>query len=182
MYHYHPKTLGSSRHSWQKFKIVLVRKPGRKLYYFMAKFQGSGFLPIFESKYQGSGFFYSNFSISKIQSSMVFPSNFWIQFFKVVVFPSNFWNTTVIWQFFWVILNFAQECYIFEIMYHCCVHFWNFQKMTIFFVEMIQSHQKLILRVETPYSKKVLSFVKLNIVVIIVSAWLMTQNLSQLNS
>ena len=26
------------------------------------------------------------------------------------VFPSNFWNTTIIWRFFRVILNFAQEC------------------------------------------------------------------------
>ena len=32
-----------NNHSWAKFKIVLVRKPGRKFYYFMAKFQGSGF-------------------------------------------------------------------------------------------------------------------------------------------
>ena len=30
-------------HSWAKLKIVLVRKPGRKFYYFKAKFQGSGF-------------------------------------------------------------------------------------------------------------------------------------------
>ena len=42
---------------------------------------------------------------------MVFPSNFWIQNFKVVVFPSNFWKTTIICQFCRVILTFAQECY-----------------------------------------------------------------------
>ena len=42
---------------------------------------------------------------------VVFPLNFWIQFFKVVVFPWNFWNATIIWQFFTVILNFAQEYY-----------------------------------------------------------------------
>ena len=42
---------------------------------------------------------------------VVFPSNFWFRNFKVVVFPSNFWKTTIIWQFFRVILNFAQECY-----------------------------------------------------------------------
>ena len=63
-----------------------------------------------------------------------------------MVFPSNFLNTTIIWQFFRVILNFVQECYylknkegvvgftkalglgvckiyyshyIFEVMYHC---------------------------------------------------------------
>ena len=42
---------------------------------------------------------------------VVFPSNFWFQKFKVVVFPSNFWKTIIIWQFFRVILNFAQECY-----------------------------------------------------------------------
>ena len=42
---------------------------------------------------------------------VVFPSNFWFQKFKVVVFPSNFWKTTIIWQFFRVFLNYAQECY-----------------------------------------------------------------------
>ena len=42
---------------------------------------------------------------------VVFPSHFWFQNFKVVVFPSNFWKTTIIWQFFRVILNFSQECY-----------------------------------------------------------------------
>ena len=42
---------------------------------------------------------------------VVFPSNFLFQNFKVVVFPSNFWKTTMIWQFFTVILNFSQECY-----------------------------------------------------------------------
>ena len=54
--------------------------------------------------------FPSNFWIQNIKV-VVFPSNFWIQNFKVVVFPSIFWNTTMIWQFFRVILNFAQECY-----------------------------------------------------------------------
>ena len=34
-----------------------------------------------------------------------------LQFLWVVVFPSNFWKTTMIWQFFAVILNFSQECY-----------------------------------------------------------------------
>ena len=34
--------------------------------------------------------------------------------FKVVLFASNFWNTTIIWQFFRVILNFVQECYYLE--------------------------------------------------------------------
>ena len=42
---------------------------------------------------------------------VVFPSNFLFQNLKVVVFPSNFWKTTMIWQFFTVILNFSQECY-----------------------------------------------------------------------
>jgi len=83
-------------HSWAKFKIVLVRKPGRKFYYFMAKFQGSGF---------------SFPSLNQNIKVVVFPSNFWFQNFKVVVFPSNFWKTTIIWQFFRVILNFSQECY-----------------------------------------------------------------------
>ena len=52
-------------------------------------------------------------SIFQIQflKVVVFPSNFWFQNVKVVVFPSNFWKTTIIWQFFGVILNFAQECY-----------------------------------------------------------------------
>ena len=86
-------------HSWAKFKIVLVRKSGRKFYYFMTKFQGSGF---------------SFQSLNQNIKVVVFPSNFWIQFFKVVVFPSNFWNTTIIWRFFRVILNFAQECYYLE--------------------------------------------------------------------
>ena len=35
----------------------------------------------------------------------------WIFNLEVVVFPSNFWKTTIIWHFFRVILNFAQECY-----------------------------------------------------------------------
>ena len=97
-------------HSWAKFKIVLVRKPGRKFYYFMAKFQGSGFF--FQSSKQNIKVvvFPSNFWFQKFKV-VVFPSNFWIQFFKVVVFPSIFWNTTMIWQVLRVILNFSQECY-----------------------------------------------------------------------
>ena len=86
----------SQKHSWAKFKIVLVWKPGRKFYYFMAKFQGSAF---------------SFQSLNQNIKVVFFPSNFWILFFKVVVFPSNFWNITIIWRFFRVILNFAQECY-----------------------------------------------------------------------
>jgi hypothetical protein len=61
-------------HSWAKFKIVLVRKPGGKFYYFMAKFQGSGF---------------SFQSLNQNIKVVVFPSNFLFQKFKVVVFPSN---------------------------------------------------------------------------------------------
>ena len=102
-----------NEHSWAKFKILLVRKPGRKFYYFMAKFQGSGFS--FQSLNQNikvvvfpSIVWFQKFKV------VVFPSNFWIQFFKVVVFPSNFWNITIIWRFFRVILNFAQECYYLE--------------------------------------------------------------------
>ena len=86
-------------HSWAKFKIVLVRKPGTKFYYFMAKFQVSAF---------------SFQSLNQNIKVVVFPSTFWIQFFKVVVFPSNFLNITIIWQFFRVILNFAQEWYYLE--------------------------------------------------------------------
>ena len=102
-----------NNHSWAKFKIVLVRKQERKFYYFMAKFQGSGFS--FQSLNQNIKVvvFPSNFWFQKFKV-VVFPSNFWIQFFKVVVFPSNFWNTTIIWRFFRVILNFAQECYYLE--------------------------------------------------------------------
>ena len=55
-------------HSWAKFKIILVRKPGRKFYYFTAKFQGSGF---------------SFPSLNQNIKVMVFPSNFWFQNFKV---------------------------------------------------------------------------------------------------
>ena len=33
----------SRTHSWAKFRIVLLRKPERKFYYFTTKFQGSGF-------------------------------------------------------------------------------------------------------------------------------------------
>ena len=53
------------KHSWAKLEIVLVRKLGRKFYYFMAKFQGSGF------------------SFSSLNQNI-----------KVVVFPSNFWFKT----------------------------------------------------------------------------------------
>ena len=56
--------------------------------------------------------FPSNFWFQKFKV-VVFPSNFWFQNVKVVVFPSNFWKTTIIWQFFRVILNFSQECYNF---------------------------------------------------------------------
>ena len=69
-------------------------------------------------------FFPSNFWFQNLKE-VVFPSNFWFEKFKVVVFPliflfqnfklvvfpSNFWKTTIIWQFFRVILNFSQECY-----------------------------------------------------------------------
>ena len=73
-----------------------MKKPGRKFYYFMAKFQGSGF---------------SFPSLNQNIKGVVFPSNFWFQNIEGVVFPSNFWKTTIIWQFFRVILNFSQECY-----------------------------------------------------------------------
>ena len=56
----------------------------------------------------------SGFSFPSLNQNIkvvVFPSNFLFQNFKVVVFPSNFWKTTMIWQFFAVILNFSQECY-----------------------------------------------------------------------
>ena len=95
-------------HSWEKF--LFVRKLGRKFYYFMAKFQGSGFS--FQSLNQNikvvvfpSKFWIQNFKV------VVFPSNYWIQFFKVVVFPLNFWNITIIWQILKEILNFSQKCY-----------------------------------------------------------------------
>ena len=75
----------SKEHFWAKFKIVLVRKPGRKFYYFMAKFQVSGFS--FQSLNQDikvvafpSIFLFQKFKVA------VFPSNFLIQFFKVRIF------------------------------------------------------------------------------------------------
>ena len=125
-------------HSWAKFKIILVRKPGRKFYYFTTKFQGSGFsfpplnqnikVVVFPSNFWfhefevvvfPSNFWFQNFKVVVFPSNfwfhelkvVVFPSNFWFQNFKVVVFPSNFWKTTIIWQFFRVILIFSQECY-----------------------------------------------------------------------
>ena len=95
------------KHSWAKFKIV--RKPGRKFYYFMTNFQGSGFS--FQSLTQNIKVvvFPSNCWFQKFKV-VFFPLNFWIQKFKAV-FPSNFWNTTIIWQILKVILNFFQECY-----------------------------------------------------------------------
>ena len=87
-----------------------MRKPGRKFYYFTTKFQGSGFsFPPLNQNIKvvvfPSNFWFHEFEV------VVFPSNFWFQNFKVVVFPSNFWKTTIIWQFFRVILIFSQECY-----------------------------------------------------------------------
>ena len=65
----------------------------------MAKFQGSGFsFQFLMSKIQGSGFSFQ-FLILKFQGSG---------------FPSNFWKITIIWHFFRVILNFAQDCYYLE--------------------------------------------------------------------
>lgn len=88
-----------SKHSWAKFKIILVWKPGRKFYYIMTNFQGSGF---------------SFQSLNQNIKVVVFPANCWFQKFKVVFFPSNFWNITLIWRYIRVILNFAQECYYLE--------------------------------------------------------------------
>jgi hypothetical protein len=64
------------------------------------------------AKFQVSAFSFQ--SLNQNIKVVVFPSTFWIQFFKVVVFPSNFLNITIIWQFFRVILNFAQERYYLE--------------------------------------------------------------------
>ena len=86
-----------------------MRKPGRKFYCSMTKFQGSGFS--FQSLNQNIKVVVYDFKNSRYL--VVFHSNFWIQFFKIVVFPSYFWNT-IIWQVFRVILNFAQECYYLE--------------------------------------------------------------------
>ena len=58
----------------------------------------------------GSGFSFQLFCFQKFKV-VIFPSNFWFQNFKVVIFPSNFWKTTMLGQFFKVILNFSQECY-----------------------------------------------------------------------
>ena len=72
-------------HSWAEFKIVLLRKPWRKLYHFMAKFQGIGFS--FQSLNQNIKVMVLlqifDFKNSKL---WFFPSNFWIQFFKVQIF------------------------------------------------------------------------------------------------
>ena len=63
-----------------------------------------------KTQFLGVVVFPSNFWFQNIKV-VVFPSNFLFQNFKVVVFPSNFWKTTMIWQFFTLILNFSQECY-----------------------------------------------------------------------
>ena len=63
-----------------------------------------------KTQFLGVVVFPSNFWFQNIKV-VVFPSILWFQNFKVVVFPSNFWKTTIIWQFFRVILNFSQECY-----------------------------------------------------------------------
>ena len=97
----------AKKHSWSKFKIVLVRKPGRKFYYFMAKCQGSGFSFLSLNQNIKVVVFPSHFWFQKFKV-VVFPSHFWFQNFKVVVFPSNFWKTTIIWQFlewFWIFLR-----------------------------------------------------------------------------
>ena len=74
------------------------------------KFVKTQFLGVVEFPFFKVVVFPSNFWFQKFKV-VVFPSNFWFQNFKVVVFSSNFWKTTIIWQFFRVILNFAQECY-----------------------------------------------------------------------
>ena len=55
-----------SMHSWAKFKIVLVRKPGRKFYCFMTKIQGSSFsFKLLISIIQGSVSLHKNFVVQK---------------------------------------------------------------------------------------------------------------------
>ena len=51
--------------------------------------------------------------VSKIQGSS-FSFNFLNSTFQGSGFSRNFWNITIIWRFFRVILNFAQECYYLE--------------------------------------------------------------------
>ena len=106
-------------HSWQKFKIVLVKNQKENCTPFMQKicqntiFGSSRISFHFLIQFFKVVVFPSNFWFQKFKV-VVFPSNFWFRNFKVVVFPSNFWKTTIIWQFFRVILNFAQECYYLE--------------------------------------------------------------------
>ena len=93
-YHYFDSkqshTSCGNSHSWAKFKILLVRKPGRKFYCFMAKFQVSGFTFLSLNQNIKVVVFPSNFLFQNIKV-VVFPSIFLFQNFKVVVFPSNFW-------------------------------------------------------------------------------------------
>ena len=98
------KSSWDNNHSWQKFKIVLVKKTGRKFYSFHSKNLSKH--NFWEYIVEFPFIFWIQFF-----KVVVNPSNFWFQNVKVVVFPSNFWKTTIIWQFFRVILNFSQECY-----------------------------------------------------------------------
>ena len=59
-----------------KIQNHITEKTEKKFYYFMAKFQGSGF---------------SFQSLNQNIKVVVFPSISWFQNFKVVVIPSNFW-------------------------------------------------------------------------------------------
>ena len=83
----------NNNHFWAKFKIVLVRKLGRKFYY-LAKFQVV-FLSNLWIKMSRLYFFLQIFRLQTFKL-VTFP---WFQTTKVMVFPSNFWKTTIIWQF-----------------------------------------------------------------------------------
>ena len=96
----HPQWIGSFL---SKIQNLTSEKTGKKILLLSCK-------KLVKTQFLGVVVFPSNFWFQNIKV-VVFPSNFWFQNFKVVVFPSNFWKTTMIWQFFTVILNFSQECY-----------------------------------------------------------------------
>ena len=80
-----------NNHSWQKFKIVLVRKPGRKLYSFHAK------------KLSKHNFWQSSSRISFHFLNSIFQgSRFSFQFLITI-----FQGSRISFRF----LNFCQECY-----------------------------------------------------------------------
>ena len=94
-----------SEKSRRKIVLLSCKKSVKTQFLGVVEFPSIFLIQFFKVVVFPSNFWFQKFKV------VVFPSNFWFQNFKVVVFPSNFWKTTIIWQFFRVILNFSQECY-----------------------------------------------------------------------